>query len=420
MINPLNIRSDMTESFRREHREFCLRRSKLVLLLALTFNLIFTGTDFYFGQGHGTLFFVLRTFFSLQIIASYLFLTFFRSAALRLSSATILVLGFTIGVILSVMCFFTGGLGSLYASGFIFVVLTVQAVLPWHPAYQVALWVIHQSLYLSQLFFIDADLRASDIFSYNWMIFAVGFLSSITAYFQYRLKIELKEAQAEVTRSETLSAIGALSAGVAHNVNTYLSGADMALTLLTEGQEDPKLKSLATTAQESIRSTKGIVSLLEDFSQKNREGYRWIDLADCLDEVTRIFALSPEATRLTVHRSCEKGSRAFCDPQQIKSALFNLLRNSLQSGAKNVWLNGHGDHGEVVVSVRDDGSGIPKEVQSKIFEPFFTTKDVGEGIGLGLWMVYRTMKEHGGDVRVGGGEGKGTEFVLSLPVFNQL
>lgn len=408
--------NNFPSSFSKEHHALCLARAKVVLGLALVFNLIFTGTDFYFSRGHSSLFFPLRTFFSVQIIVSYLFLTFFRHLALRFASGIILILGCTIGAILAVMCFYTGGFGSLYASGFVFVLLTVPAVLPWHPAYQVALWVAHQMLYLSQVFFLGADSVVSDIFSYNWMIFAVGFLSSITAYMQYRLKMELKEAQAEVTRSETLSAIGALAAGVAHNVNTYLSGADMALTLLTERQEDPALRSLAVTTQESIRSTKGIVSLLEDFSQKNREGYRSIDLADCLEEVTRIFALSPEASRVTVHRSCGVATRAFCDPQQIKLALFNLLRNSLHSGAVNVWFKVSGDNFELEISVRDDGSGIPEEIQSKIFEPFYTTKDVGQGVGLGLWMVYRTVKEHGGAIALQSQPGFGAEFRLTLPL----
>lgn len=404
------------ESFRREHREICLKRAKIVLWLAFVFNLIFMGTDFYFSNGHSLLFFSLRTFFALQVAASIFYLNFFRKGALRFASAIILILGFTIGATLSIMCFYTGGFGSLYGSGFIFVLLTVQAALPWHPAYQVALWIEHQLLYLSQVFFLGMNAMASDVFSYNWMIFAVGFLSSVTAYMQYRLQIELKEAQAEVVRSETLSAIGVLAAGVAHNVNTYLSGADMALTLLTEGQEDAALKSLAATTQDSIRSTKGIVSLLEDFSQKNREGYRWIALADCLDEVTRIFALSPEALRVTVHRMCGADLRAFCDPQQIKSALFNLLRNSLQSGATNVWLKVSGENGKIDISVRDDGSGISREIQSKIFEPFYTTKDVGQGVGLGLWMVYRTIKEHGGAIALESQPGKGAEFRLTLPL----
>ncbi|MDO8644076.1 MAG: hypothetical protein Q7S00_03795, partial [bacterium] len=200
----------MTESFRREHRELCLKRAKIALILSLIFNLIFTGTDFYFNQEHAFLFFFLRTLFSIQIVVSYLYLTFFRETALRFASMTILILGFSVGAILAVMCFHTGGFGSIYASGFVFVLLTVPSVLPWHPAYQVILWMAHQLIYLSQIFFLGPGGIVSDIFSYNWMIFAVGLLSSLTAYMQYRLKIELKEAQAEVVRSETLSAIGAL------------------------------------------------------------------------------------------------------------------------------------------------------------------------------------------------------------------
>jgi hypothetical protein len=69
----------------------------------------------------------------------------------------------------------------------------------------------------------------------------------------------------------------------------------------------------------------------------------------------------------------------------------------------------------VLISIRDNGTGMPEEVRSKIFEPFFTTKDVGEGTGLGLSIVYNIIESHKGKIEVESELGKGTEFIITLP-----
>ena len=406
----------LNESFRKEHREMCLERAKLALVLAFIFNVIFTATDAYFSGKLYPLFFVLRASFAVQIVLSYLFLRFFRQLGLRFASLVILLLGVSIGLILSIMCFYTGGFGSIYGSGFIFVLLTVQSALPWHPGYQVLLWVFHQFIYLSLVFFLGYEAIAGDAFSYNWLIFAVGFLSSITTYLQYRMRIQLKEAEAEIVRSETLSAIGERSAGVAHNINTYMSGADIALTMLEERCQDAAVVPFAKTALESVRSTKNIVTMLEGFTQKNREGLKPADVEDAFGEVIRLLSLDPKAAHARIYCDYALTSSIVCDSQQIKSALLNLLKNGVQSGAANIWVSTRQENNHALISVRDDGPGIPEKIQSKIFEPFFTTKDVGEGTGLGLWMVYRTVAEHGGKITVLSKPGEGTEFKILLPV----
>jgi len=72
--------------------------------------------------------------------------------------------------------------------------------------------------------------------------------------------------------------------------------------------------------------------------------------------------------------------------------------------------------GNIEISIKDNGSGLNEEVKTKIFDPFFTTKDVGKGTGLGLWISYGIIEKHGGTIEVESQEGKGSEFVIELPI----
>jgi signal transduction histidine kinase len=104
---------------------------------------------------------------------------------------------------------------------------------------------------------------------------------------------------------------------------------------------------------------------------------------------------------------------------QIDQVLMNLLTNAVQaigdrSGTIRIGLHRRGD--EVILSVGDDGKGIPPEVLPRIFDPFFTTKDVGEGAGLGLSIVHGIVERHGGRVEVESTPGQGSSFRVILPV----
>jgi signal transduction histidine kinase len=117
-------------------------------------------------------------------------------------------------------------------------------------------------------------------------------------------------------------------------------------------------------------------------------------------------------------------------PQDIGRVILNLINNAFyaaplppKGGWKDadykheptVWLKTKKEGDKVLISVRDNGPGIPKEILDKIFQPFFTTKPTGEGTGLGLSLSYDIIKVHGGEIKVETTEGKGSEFIIQLP-----
>lgn len=399
----------------KEQRELYLSRAKHILIAAFIFNSIFSLTDLHFSQGQFPFFLLLRSLFLLQILLTYIFLLLFKKSALRLAPSAMLMLGFSIGLVLTIMCLNTGGFTSLYASGFVFVLLTVPTYYQWHPAFQIALSIIYQLLYLSQGFFVGLEATLANIFSYNWIIFSVGLLTSIMTYLQYSLRIRLREAQAELIRTETLSAVGQLAAGVAHNINTQMSGADMGLSVvLKDLNRDSQTYQTTKTAIESIRNTKALVSTLGLFSKARKEDRAVAHLEEGIESAIKMIRLQPNTDKIVIHKQFDPLHPVPCDIQQLTMAFLNLLQNSVQSGANHIWVSASQKNGSSLLTVRDDGSGITKADQQHIFEPFYTTRDVGEGSGLGLWTVYRTIQEHGGQIRVQSEPGKGTEFIISF------
>jgi signal transduction histidine kinase len=107
-----------------------------------------------------------------------------------------------------------------------------------------------------------------------------------------------------------------------------------------------------------------------------------------------------------------------CYPRQLNQVFLNLLMNAcdvLAAGGTITISTRRTDRG-VRLDFHDDGPGIPMSIQSRLFDPFFTTKPVGQGTGLGLSLAYRTIDRHGGRIRVESEAGKGTSFVIDLPL----
>jgi signal transduction histidine kinase len=128
-------------------------------------------------------------------------------------------------------------------------------------------------------------------------------------------------------------------------------------------------------------------------------------------------------------------------PQEIGRVFLNLINNafyavnekqkhaspasavqvyeptvSVSTGRENARPNDPVGRGKVKITVSDNGNGIPDKIRGKIFQPFFTTKPTGEGTGLGLSLAYDIVRTHGGEINVATNEGKGTEFIVYLPV----
>ena len=261
--------------------------------------------------------------------------------------------------------------------------------------------------------------------------------------------VNLKSTQSQLIQSEKMASLGELTAGIAHEIQNPLNfvnnfsevsvemiaemNVELAagnLQLATEISNDLKL-NLEKINHHGKRAG-GIVSGMLQHSRTST-GKR---------EPTNINALADEYLRLAYHglRATDKSFNAEMKtdfdesigninivPQDIGRVILNLINNAFYVVNEKAKQNMAGyeptvsvstkkSGNKVLISVKDNGNGIPQKILDKIFQPFFTTKPTGQGTGLGLSLSYDIVKAHGGEIKVESKEGEGSEFSIHLPI----
>ncbi|HEU5365017.1 MAG TPA: ATP-binding protein, partial [Hanamia sp.] len=260
---------------------------------------------------------------------------------------------------------------------------------------------------------------------------------------------ELKNTQSQLIQSEKMASLGELTAGIAHEIQNPLNFvnnfSDVNKELLEELKEEAdkgNIDEVKTIANDVIGNEEKINhhgkradAIVKGMLQHSRSSTGKKD-------PTNINALADEYLRLSYHglRAKDKDFNAEMKtdfdpsigkinivPQDIGRVLLNLFNNAFYAVNKrqeaqgkeyepsvSVTTNKSGN--SVLITVRDNGSGIPENIRDKIFQPFFTTKPTGSGTGLGLSLSYDIVKAHGGEIKVESKEGEGCQFIIQLPV----
>lgn len=263
---------------------------------------------------------------------------------------------------------------------------------------------------------------------------------SLTHAFNHVLQ-ELELRQKHLVRSEKLASLGTLLSGVAHELNNPLSNISSSCQILMEEGEgaDPEFgrEMLAQIDEQTIRA-RNIVRSLLDFARDREFKRETLPLAGLIAETLR-FVKGQVPSRVAVVTDIPADIEILGDKQRLQQVFLNLVKNALEAleGAGEIVIRavrrGAAKNDEapgrfkflaqcnpaeeaVEIEIRDNGHGIPPEVLPRIFDPFFTTKDVGKGSGLGLFVVYEIIEEHGGCIAAESEPGKGTAFHIRLPL----
>ena len=235
---------------------------------------------------------------------------------------------------------------------------------------------------------------------------------------------ELQEKQEQLVQAAKLSSLGELAAGVAHEINNPLATitlyAQMIRDELTNEQKDTK-EEVDIILKHTTR-TAGIVKNLLEFARRTDLETKPININPVLEEALSVTSHQAELQQANVAKELSDGLPKIAgDANKLQQVFVNIIVNALQvmqDGGKLTVRSGiTPDNKCVRVSIRDTGPGIPEDVLAKIFEPFFTTKPTGKGTGLGLSVSHGIVRQHDGELEVESEVGKGTEFIITIPIF---
>ena len=238
---------------------------------------------------------------------------------------------------------------------------------------------------------------------------------------------DLKLAQAQIVRSEKLSSIGLLAAGVAHELNSPLMGILTYAHLIGKKLPDdsPEKKDIDVILNQTDRCV-AIIRQLLDFSRESSPEKKSQAVDVVLDQAIALVKHQALFHNIEIH--CDLAAdlpEVLMDAGQIQQVFLNLLVNAGEAmptrGRVTIETRAHSgaagaEPDKVQIVFRDTGVGIPPESIDKIFDPFFTSKEVGHGTGLGLAVSYGIIPRHGGSVGVQSAPGEGTTFTINLPV----
>jgi signal transduction histidine kinase len=238
---------------------------------------------------------------------------------------------------------------------------------------------------------------------------------------------QLKETEAQLIQSEKLASLGRMSAGIIHEINNPLNFAKTGLYTLRgmaealDGAEGSEFREILQDAEDGVNRVIHIVSDLRSFTQPNMADVEPVSVIDLVDSALR-FVSGEWRDKVKIEKEIPDNHVIWANPNQATQILLNLLQNALDAlrgssstGEPTIWIHASVANGESLIVIRDNGEGIAEDHIHKIFDPFFTTKEVGQGMGLGLSICYRIMKQHGGRIEVRSEQGRYTEFTLRFP-----
>jgi len=222
--------------------------------------------------------------------------------------------------------------------------------------------------------------------------------------------------------SEKMASIGLLAAGVAHEVNTPLTGISSYTQMLLEkaDPEDPRTTLLEKIERQTFRAAKIVNGLLTLSRPGTPGGERTrVDLNTIITDVFSLLEHQFAVGKIRVRRELSPIPVSVLGIEhQLQQVFLNLFLNARDAMPSGGWLTVvtrvEGD--QAIAEVADTGSGIPPEQLARIYDPFFTTKAIGRGTGLGLSISYGIVREHDGAIRCDSAVGQGTRFTLTLPV----
>lgn len=263
------------------------------------------------------------------------------------------------------------------------------------------------------------------------MFFVIGPLIGVLADAERRQKqkiqetaVKLSETYAQlqasieqVRRADRLSALGELSAGLAHEIRNPLGALDGAVQILQRPELPSETREeFAEMASKEVARLKSLLTQFLDFARPQPPQRISTEPAILLNSIARLAAETAKLAHVDICVQAPDIEPMAVDSEQIRQVLLNLVLNAVQAMPEGgrITLRSHQDDGFTILEVIDQGPGISPENVERIFDPFFTTRPAGTGLGLSI--AHQIVHGHGGEIFVRNNPGGGAIFAVTLPL----
>ncbi|OQX55807.1 MAG: hypothetical protein B5M54_01105 [Candidatus Aminicenantes bacterium 4484_214] len=229
---------------------------------------------------------------------------------------------------------------------------------------------------------------------------------------------EKMSLQQQLLTSEKLASIGLLSAGVAHEINTPLTGISSYVQILNKKLNDSSYQPILQKIENQTERVARIVKNLLNFARNpESSAFQVVNLKESLEEILSLIDYKLKKMNINLQLNLKEIPPIWGQQERLQQVFINIILNALdampQGGTLSISLEQRNT--QAIIGIKDTGTGIKPQHLPHIFDPFFTTKGIGKGTGLGLSISYAIVKEHGGQIKVESEAGQGTCFTIYLP-----
>jgi two-component system, NtrC family, sensor histidine kinase HydH len=266
--------------------------------------------------------------------------------------------------------------------------------------------------------------RADTVVRRAWlnMMVIFGLLAAgwILALALHRFSRREEQHQLEMARRESLAHLGEMGAMLAHEIRNPLAGIKGFAQVIEKNPQDKRNGDFAQRIVSETLRLETLVNELLSYAKSDRESMVTLHLTDVVSHATALLRPEAEQHQVEIISECQEDKQLIGNQDRLTQVLLNVIKNAIQAmpGGGTILITAATDSKNVIIKVKDTGSGISEEDMSRIFDPFFTTK--ARGTGLGLALCRKTVEEHEGTIAVQSFVGEGTSVSITLPNHQKL